>query len=118
MSGYKKFETGIDKKAGRPSTLKDTVAFHYFIGPRKGRIYFWICKTHPGRGVPGGQGVGRPPPSKDTVFANAVVSRTETAEHRPRSDSAASAILIFITPPVFDFDATWHLPMGYYLVYF
>ena len=40
MSGYKKFETGIDKKAGRPSTLKDTMASHYFIGPRKGRIYF------------------------------------------------------------------------------
>src|SRR4051812_16087013 len=49
-----------------------------------------------GWGLPGGQGVGSPPPSKDAVFAKAVVSRIETAEQRPKSKSAASEILIFI----------------------
>ncbi len=40
--------------------------------------------------------MGSPPPSKDTVFANEVVSLTERAEQRPKRNSAAMEILIFI----------------------
>jgi hypothetical protein len=69
------------------------------------RFYFWICKTQfgpafaLGRETTGGvgQGVGNPPPSKETVPAKAAVSLVEMAEQSPKNSKTASEILVFIT---------------------
>lgn len=47
----------------------------------------------------GGQGVGSPPPSNETVPAKAVVSLVEIAEQRPKNNNTTNEIRIFMEMP-------------------